>query len=524
METKSNSSKSVLRPTIAYALVFIMNMAYMLIKGVDVINSDASSEMVLARLLNDEGGIISRNWYYSTELRVLNTQLVYKLALAVFGDNWHMARCLSVAIFMLIILLASIYLGYQLRGLEFGIWLGTLLIMPVGKWYGYSVIWNSFYVPHIVISLLSVGLILHIHRRRLSDGRCNAIGTIALVIMLSALSLVAGMGGVRQLMICYVPLVGASVLLVLWRYLRRGDSIRRAIAADDTFLFETVITLIFSGIGYVINSYLHNYYTFSSYSSSTWSGFSVTGILDTIGDFLGLFGWSTYTSVVGFAGITNFLSLFIMAGVVAAIVWVYSHINELELCEKFVYIYSGVTFIILLIVYSHIEAYNESYWIPVMPFVVVIGLIALYRARFNHRREVIVALAVCVLLCSITSMRNINAMNNSKNKQPLADCLISEGYTQVIAPFWEANVITELTDGTIEVWCVESDLEISEWLQTKDHSDNLPTGRCAVIMETDDLSASYDEVALADYLIYEDSDFLIYGFEDISVYESIINE
>lgn len=42
-----------------------------------LLDSDMSSEMVLAQLLAKENAALSTHWYYSTELRVLNTQLLY---------------------------------------------------------------------------------------------------------------------------------------------------------------------------------------------------------------------------------------------------------------------------------------------------------------------------------------------------------------------------------------------------------------------------------------------------------------
>ena len=41
------------------------------------IDADASSELVLAEHLAKTGQILSTDWFYSTELRVLNTQLIY---------------------------------------------------------------------------------------------------------------------------------------------------------------------------------------------------------------------------------------------------------------------------------------------------------------------------------------------------------------------------------------------------------------------------------------------------------------
>ena len=42
-----------------------------------LLNADDSSELVLSRLLSENKEVLSGDWYYSTEIRLLNTQLVY---------------------------------------------------------------------------------------------------------------------------------------------------------------------------------------------------------------------------------------------------------------------------------------------------------------------------------------------------------------------------------------------------------------------------------------------------------------
>jgi len=50
------------------------------------LDSDASSELVLARQLFESGKTISGDWFYSTELRVLNAQLVYSAMFRIFSN------------------------------------------------------------------------------------------------------------------------------------------------------------------------------------------------------------------------------------------------------------------------------------------------------------------------------------------------------------------------------------------------------------------------------------------------------
>ena len=58
------------------------------------INSDDASELVLGKLLASENSIISPNWYYSTEIRFLNTNIFYSFFFHFF-DHWHRVRIFS---------------------------------------------------------------------------------------------------------------------------------------------------------------------------------------------------------------------------------------------------------------------------------------------------------------------------------------------------------------------------------------------------------------------------------------------
>ena len=84
------------------ALFIGINSIYIWLNGRDLLNSDVAAELMLAKQLNTEGKLLSRNWFYSSELRVLNTQLIYKPAFALFPNDWHKARTLSVLLFLLV--------------------------------------------------------------------------------------------------------------------------------------------------------------------------------------------------------------------------------------------------------------------------------------------------------------------------------------------------------------------------------------------------------------------------------------
>ncbi len=192
---------------------FVSNLIYYYRNGIDLINSDSSSEMILAKLLNTTGDfVITKDWFYSSELRVLNTQLIYQIGLGVFPDDWHLARFLAIAIFLVIILLALLYLVKAFHLGDEGLLVMSMLMFPFGNWYAWNVLYASFYVPHLVISMVSLSLLMH--AAELWEGeRASKIRGCICAVILTALAFISGLGGVRQLMICYAPLALVAFIL-----------------------------------------------------------------------------------------------------------------------------------------------------------------------------------------------------------------------------------------------------------------------------------------------------------------------
>lgn len=63
----------------------------------NLINSDMSAELILARELVSERKLLSNSWFYSTELRLLNTQLIAVPLFMIF-DSFKIVRVLQIII------------------------------------------------------------------------------------------------------------------------------------------------------------------------------------------------------------------------------------------------------------------------------------------------------------------------------------------------------------------------------------------------------------------------------------------
>ena len=88
---------------IEYALlagVFLILCFFLYRYTVYTLDSDASSELALARQLADEGAVLTKNWLYGSELRVFYSQLIFAPLFALF-DNWGTVRMAGTALMLL---------------------------------------------------------------------------------------------------------------------------------------------------------------------------------------------------------------------------------------------------------------------------------------------------------------------------------------------------------------------------------------------------------------------------------------
>ena len=115
-QMKGSSLKKIgaLLPWLWLAAGYVLDMWFQLVPGKWIVDSDLASEMMLTKILNQEGSILSHSWYYSTELRVVNMQWFYRLGLLLFPDDWHLARTFGMAIALLVFIAAALLLAREI--------------------------------------------------------------------------------------------------------------------------------------------------------------------------------------------------------------------------------------------------------------------------------------------------------------------------------------------------------------------------------------------------------------------------
>lgn len=150
-------------PWILLIIVYLSTFLFIYFKCRGYIDSDIASEMILANKLNKEGSILSKNWFYSTELRVLYLQVIYRLTLLIFPNNWYLAMVLGNAILVLILILVFLFLcnknGLNLK--DKGLVGAICLACPFSIWYFWYGAFGGAYLPHMIITLTSLALFVH---------------------------------------------------------------------------------------------------------------------------------------------------------------------------------------------------------------------------------------------------------------------------------------------------------------------------------------------------------------------------
>ncbi len=239
------------RHRIILGLILLMEIAlltYMTWRwGVQHLDSDDSAEMILSELLSRTGGILTKNWFYSTEIRVLNTQLVMSVLFR-FIDDWHVVRTAGTAILLTILVFSYIFLCRSTRLGNTLIYFSPLIVWPFSETYYDFVLYGLYYIPHLSIIFVTLGLTLYPGRRR----------KVLCLAALLLLSFAAGLGGIRILAVCYVPLLFASVLSVI-PFLKAKSGTARSVT------LRTVSAAVSCGLGYLVNvEFLAKRYSFVS--------------------------------------------------------------------------------------------------------------------------------------------------------------------------------------------------------------------------------------------------------------------
>ena len=487
---------------IKYALPYLfpilafINFAVFLSGGTDnLINSDHSSELVLGKLLSEEGGILSTNWFYSTEVRVLNTQIVYK-TLFHFTDNWHLVRYLGSLINALILVVCGGYLTFVMGLKKYIPFITGALLLPLSFHYFDIVLFGSYYVPHISITFVFLAFMFSILKAK------KLYAKIIYTVLACLLAFVSCLGGLRQLCILFAPMMMAVVILL---FIKREEfkTIKLKEAIKNPYIVFTgasVLTSVFGVAGYLVNEKVfRDIFSFHNFNYIHFTEFSFERIVQTVKGFFNIFGYITGDKVFSAQTIVNICSCLLLGFGAYSVYKVLKNHKDFSLTQIFVALFTATGFAVMFIMYGFTDfEYTHRYLIPTAVFVYIsyVNLIGNINWKKSLKGLFVILLAVFMIFPSNATFEERGNTEGNKNLLQMAKIIVNQGCTEGYASFWNANVMTEMTDGLLEVrtWTTSGNIEALDkyhnWLHVKDFGEKKAEGKVFLLFTADEYNNS----------------------------------
>ncbi len=509
-------------PWLWMAAAYLFDLWYQLVPGKWIVDSDLASEMILSDLLNKEGTIISHNWFYSTELKVVNLQWFYRLGLLIFPNDWHLARTFGMAITLALFAAAMLFF-VKCAGLgRAGLWMVGTLLWPFGQHYLVYAIYGGYYLVYTFFYMLVLALVL----RSLNADKKHCALQWVLACVITA---VAGMNGVKQLMVFHAPLcLAAAILLVLALHSCGKTNWKAALDVcrkEVRLLAASLVTAVAAAVGYFVsNAVLSRMYDFKSYNFIVWNRDEDWFTLDRIlMDFFHEFGYENGSGVFHFGGIAAAVGLLLGCWMFFCIVRLLLRLDKLERNDKLLVLLLVAMLAVCGVAYTYFHEYYLYFWLMNMPVAIAVMAVEIKTEDFHilgARQLLGVGLAACFTLCAVSTVRQEQEHPYLAHKglNTAAEWLVDNGYTQGYSTFWNGNAMTELTSGKLEVWTLQSldRDDVPNWLQPKSHLTTDPEHPFLLIdTETDGPAENAKLIQYGDCTeVYNDGRYVIYDFAD----------
>lgn len=509
-------------------LLFIIGIVYLFVylnnKMNCFLDSDMSSELVYAKLLNEEHSLLSSNWFYSTEIRILYMQLIFA-PLFSFTNNWHIVRIVGTYILIILLLASLYYLLYSLDMKKSFPLIALFFILPLSEDYFYYVLSGAFYISHLIILFLSISLTLQCIK---STKKKKSI----YMTILAILSFLAGLGGFRLLFCLYIPLVISSLFLVWTNHIKIVD-----LKDNDKFklFIISMIQLVFAFIGCIINRKIFaSHYSFLGFGELSFTGFSLKGFETTINAFLTELGY-TWSKVFSLGLINNVFVFFILFISIISFVKTIRKQNK-QISSDLIVLFSLFSILLNIFLYSFTNMDFVAYHNILACMLLIINVFVYIKEESNslYKYSYIIVLVILLLFHSTYQYKIINKTDKTASLIDVCEVLEKEKIHNGYATFWNANVLTELSNGDIDVWSVgdyrviDKDLEdvdhIYQVLQKVSHVKEKPASKLFVLLTNEEKNKlTLGNVLDESHILYKNDKYTLYTYNEYSELEKDIN-
>jgi hypothetical protein len=523
LEAAQNEKKitTVLSGLIMLMLVFIALFSYR--HGRQWLHSDHASEMILGKLLAEENVLVSRNWHYSTELRLIYQTIFTMPLFKLLGGlgNWALIRAINIFLNNVALIASYVFmmkqLGIQSKWTVLG---GLFLLLPVSRGYWGIVTFGGFYIFFIAQLFCCLGLFFRLVNK--AETTQNMSFTLDFF-MFSALTLALGIQGLRSLLSVYIPLL----LTCLWPWASGKKP------EQKTSLFLGIYGFVICCAGFAVNYLLHFRYKFHSFHNTGFENLQIN-IMQKIGqclayfpDFFGYYGGEKLLSARGLFGAA---ALAAAALLFPALKFFGNAKQRNSLYGKdsnaqfvFDFFVCAAVFNVVIFIITNDEL-NGRYYIPFMVLCFPILSIIFEKAerQFKHLKRIAIISSLILFFAgqSFLFFQNQAGRDSNKQRNGYIQYLLDNRLDYGFATYWNANVTTELCDGAIELAGLSpdglipgrNDFRIQSWLHpVKFNNPSYHSGESFLLLSRAewDLARETERPFTQKQPDYEDDNFIV---------------
>lgn len=416
------------------------------------INSDEGAELILARMLAQDGGILSKNWHYSTELEVLNTQLVYSFLFRFISD-FKTVRIVGQVILTCIYLACYYFCLYSMDEKAAGkrfCKTAFLMLFPVsGAWT--FLIMKTYYIPHVGISFLMLGLACQMQKEDLSNRK-----KILFLVLGCVLAFVGCLEGMKRIQLAYLPLV-LSFICILWNSLEKAAWDLKKVRIPQG-MWASICWLVSAGAGCMVNiKVLSDIYSVYSYTDSNFSeNFSFESVQNVWNALLKVVGYKGEQELISIGGICNALAVLLACVFIYHIVKMVKNGSKEGTLGQLIIYFAGISLALGIFIFIVLNTV-EAYWVLACALPAILLLLFLERMPRLKYYLTLGGIYCVVLMFGICGYQEIRTGMKNEDKRNVYDFVQANDYSYGYCTMWVGDWLTEMTNGSFATRSVIGD-------------------------------------------------------------------
>lgn len=506
-------------------VILLSLVLFCILKPDNLMHSDTTAEVILSKLLADENKLITKNWFYSTEIRIVYSQLLMVPLFKLF-DSYRLVKFISVFLFYLLMVWAALFVSKR-YGLKrpFRFLVLALLFTPLSNEYLDMMFVGCFYSSQTICTYV----VLAVFAGWLVTCEKGMRPQMVSLVLTHLFALILGLSGLRYLAGLFVPMVISLfwILVTEEKELWKENPLKNKSVSG---FLHALTMLACAGAGFLVNKfYLASHYSFDT-EAITFVDLSEVPerFLNSVKLMIEFFGYYPVEVVSG-RGIVNVIKLALFCFFICAMLYVFHVRRRLTGVQRFLlYYFIGMMALNWYMLIFTTVLMQYRYWIPV--YLVAVLLMGVffqeYKPQIAWRKDFY---AVCIALAALSSLYGElwqdAKYNDCAKRYGYMEFLKANDYTFGYATFWNASITQYLANGRIEVGNLGGKDGVAapyEWLCKKAlYQEGYHTGKTFLLLARTEEAGMLkgDFTVMPDGVkVYEDEYYAIYEGEGMYLF------